>query len=227
RRDLPVATHRKTMPWGARGIVACPGSGEHRAPAMSLGDRFEAVMAAARNGDEEALTVLYRDVNPRLLRFLSARNPREADDLGSEVWLALARQIPAFAGGEAQWLGLVFLVARRCLADDWRRRARRRTDPVDIELLDRPGHSDVEEEALQSAADCAAASFVTANLTGDQADVILLRVLADLDVAQTAKALSKRPGTVRVIQHRALQRLAAKLGTSGAVAPTMMKTEIA
>jgi RNA polymerase sigma-70 factor (ECF subfamily) len=46
-------------------------------------------------------------------------------------------------------------------------------------------------------------------LTPDQADVVLLRVLVGLDVEQVANVLGKRPATVRVLQHKALRRLAA------------------
>ena len=53
-----------------------------------------------------------------------------------------------------------------------------------------------------------AAAAISAALTPDQADVILLRLLAGLDVDQVARILGKRPGTVRVLQHKALRRLA-------------------
>ena len=45
-------------------------------------------------------------------------------------------------------------------------------------------------------------------LPADQADVVLLRVVGGLDVRRVAGVLGKRPGTVRVLQHRALRRLA-------------------
>lgn len=43
----------------------------------------------------------------------------------------------------------------------------------------------------------------------DQAEVVLLRVVAGLSVEQVAKILGKSAGSVRVAQHRALRRLAA------------------
>jgi RNA polymerase sigma-70 factor (ECF subfamily) len=48
-------------------------------------------------------------------------------------------------------------------------------------------------------------------LPRDQAEVVLLRVVAGLDVAQVATITGKRPGTVRVVAHRALRRLARRL----------------
>ena len=48
-------------------------------------------------------------------------------------------------------------------------------------------------------------------LAPTQAEVVFLRVLAGLDVDDVAAILGKTPGAVRVLQHRALQRLREKL----------------
>jgi RNA polymerase sigma-70 factor (ECF subfamily) len=47
----------------------------------------------------------------------------------------------------------------------------------------------------------------------------MLRVVAGMDVAQTASVLGKRPGAVRIATMRGLRRLAANLevGNAGAV----------
>jgi len=179
---------------------------------MTLGDRFAGIMEAARRGDEQAIAALYLDVNPGLLRYLQIREPQEAEDLCSEVWMQLARRLPRFEGNEIQWWGFVFLVARRCLNDHWKRRRRRRTDTVAPEsLADRPDLVDVEASGVLSVATAEAVAFVTSSLTREQADVVLLRVMVGLDVEEVALAIGKRAGTVRVIQHRALRRLAKRL----------------
>ena len=181
---------------------------------MTIGDRFAGIMEAARKGDQQAITALYLDANPVLLRYLRAREPQEAEDLCSEVWIQLARQLPRFEGNERQWWGFLFLVARRSLNDYWKRQRRRRTDPVAPEsLADRPDLADVEASALQSAATDQAVAFVTSSLTPEQADVILLRVVAGLDAEEVGLAIGKRAASVRVIQHRALRRLANCLST--------------
>lgn len=46
-----------------------------------------------------------------------------------------------------------------------------------------------------------------AELTPDQRSVLALRVVADLSVEETAAALGKTPGAVRVLQHRAITAL--------------------
>lgn len=186
---------------------------------MSLGDRFDAVMQQAKRGEAHAIATLYEDVTPSLLRFLGAREPQEAEDLCSETWLHLARLIPGFEGKEREWFGLVFLVARRNLNDHWKRRKRRRTDPVDTAVLAAvQDATDVEARGLDVISSQQAIELVTAALTRDQADVILLRVVAGLGVNEVAEALRKRPSAVRVIQHRALRRLAERIGPSSGFA---------
>lgn len=184
---------------------------------MALGREFPDVMNAARKGDLGAITALYRDVNPRLSRYLRAREPQEADDLASETWLVLARQLKTFSGSEQQWWALVFLVARRRLADHWKKDKRRKTAPVPLEALaEYAGSSDVESEGIGTLGSRDAVDLVVKTLPADQADVILLRVMADLDADVVAEILRKRPGTIRVLQHRALRKLATSLPDSPA-----------
>jgi RNA polymerase sigma-70 factor (ECF subfamily) len=172
---------------------------------------FDAVLAAAQSGAEWAVTVLYRDLNPRLLGYLTAREARAADDLAAEVWLAVAQQLWRFDGGEDAFRAWLFSIARRRLADFRRTGARRATDPVATERLERAGADDTEAVVLEGLAADEAAAFVVSNLPADQAEVVLLRVLGGLDVDQVAHLLGKRPGTVRVLQHRALRRLHGRL----------------
>jgi RNA polymerase sigma-70 factor (ECF subfamily) len=177
--------------------------------------RLRRVAAGGAERRRPAVAVLYRDLHPRLLRYLSAREPRAADDLESEVWLAVAKGIARFAGGEESFRAWVFSIARRRLADFRRTAARRATVPVPNEELDRAGTDDPEAVVLEDLSSSAAAAFVVATLSPDQAEIVLLRVLGGLTVEHVAELLGKRPGTVRVLQHRALRRLHAELVKGG------------
>jgi RNA polymerase sigma-70 factor (ECF subfamily) len=170
---------------------------------------FDELLEAARSGQEAAVTALYRRVTPRLLRYLRARVPDEADDLCSDVWMVLSRRLPEFVGSEGEWWALVFTVSRRAVNDHWKRRGRRRTDAVDAEtFVSMASASDPEADGVASLSSQAAVALVNELLSPDQAEVVLLRVVAGLDVDEVAAILGKRPGTVRVLQHRALKRLA-------------------
>ena len=163
---------------------------------MEGNDDFGALLQAAQNGDDRAVAVLYRDLHPRLFRYLGAREPRAADDLEAEVWLAVAKGIAQFSGGEEPFRAWVFSIARRRLADYRRTAARRATVPVPNEELDRAGTDDPEAVVLEDLSSSAAAAFVVATLSPDQAEIVLLRVIGGLTVDQVAELLGKRPGTV-------------------------------
>lgn len=64
-----------------------------------------------------------------------------------------------------------------------------------------------EETVVSASAGDEAARRIVALLPADQADVILLRVVAGLSVEAVASIVGKRPGTVRVLQSRGLKRL--------------------
>ena len=70
---------------------------------------------------------------------------------------------------------------------------------------------------VTEAAGTDAALALIATLPPDQAEVVLLRVVAGLDVATVAGIVDKQPGNVRVLAHRGLQRLMNRVGvTEGA-----------
>lgn len=179
------------------------------------GERFEAVLAGARAGAEWAVAVLYREFHPRLLRYLRAQEPVEGEDLAAEAWLDAARGLHRFEGDERAFQRWIFTIARRRLID-FRRRKGRSARAVGAlrELVDPPDLEGAGAPVL-AASETQAALARIASLPSDQAEVVLLRVVAGLEVADVARILGKKPGTVRVLQHRALHRLAEQLAREG------------
>ena len=177
---------------------------------MTLGDQFGSVLEAARTGAEWALTALYRDLHADLLRYLRTQEPNEAEDLESQTWLDAAGGLASFNGVEVDFRRWMFTIARRRLIDLRRQQMRRRTDPVaPDELPSRPA-GDVEAEALANLSTEEALAMIAA-LPPEQAEVVLLRVLGGFSAAEVGAMTGRRPGTVRVVQHRALARLARDL----------------
>jgi RNA polymerase sigma-70 factor (ECF subfamily) len=175
---------------------------------MGLGSQFQTVLAAARTGSEWALAALYRDLHPPLLRYLQTQEAREAEDLASEVWLDVAAALERFQGDEASFRRWFFTIARRRLLDWRRRRDRRRTDLVPPSaLVGLEGPQDPERDALEAISTREALARIAA-LPPDEAEVIALRVLAGLDANDVSAITGRSPGAVRVMQHRALKRLA-------------------
>jgi RNA polymerase sigma-70 factor (ECF subfamily) len=177
---------------------------------------FDQVLEAARGGDEQALITLYRSIYPRFVRYAGAVEPGSAEDVAADAWLDVARGLDRFRGDEPAFRGWAFTIARRRLLDLRRTRARRKTEPTDPhELTDTSAVGNVEDEALASLGASWAVGLITSSLSPDQAEVVLLRVIGDLGVDQVASIMDKRPGTIRVLQHRALRRLAETLRREG------------
>lgn len=175
---------------------------------MALGESFETVLAAAQAGEEWAYSILYRELNPRLIRYFASRVPREAEDLAAETWMGAARNVGGFSGDERAFVAWLFTVAHRQLVQHWREQARRPAPQLEPYFRDDAASTDVEGEVLTGIEASEAARAIAAALTPDQAEVILLRILGGLDVDQVARIVGKRPGTVRVLQHKALRKLA-------------------
>jgi len=162
---------------------------------------------AAARGDEGALALVYRELNPRLLRYLRHHAGPVAEDLASEVWLAVAPRLDGYTGTFEQFRALMYAVARRRVVDEYRRKGRtpaRASLDDAVELPDRAGTETVAVERLTAQG---AVEMLVRRLPADQAEIVLLRVLGDLDVEQVAEILGKSPGAVRIAQHRALKRL--------------------
>lgn len=175
--------------------------------------RFDDVIARAGVGDARAVEELFRDLQPRLLRFLHSQESRLADDIAAEVWLAVARGVTSFEGNWDDFRAWVFAIARRRLADHRRTAVRRRTDVVDAETFARLiADNDTEHETLGNISGQQAAALIASVLGAEQAEVLLLRVLGDLDVDQVASIMQRSPNWVRVTQHRATRALASRLG---------------
>ncbi len=176
-----------------------------------LGRSFEAVLVAAVGGDEQAFARLWRDLQPAVLRYLRVVVPDVAEDVASETWLEVVRDLRQFRGTEAGFRAWVFTIARHRALDAQRWYGRRRSVPVAREaLIGWEAPDDPAGEAVE-ALETRAALAIIAQLPHDQAEVVALRVVAGLDVEQVAGVVRKRPGTVRVLSHRGLRRLADRL----------------
>jgi RNA polymerase sigma-70 factor (ECF subfamily) len=176
-----------------------------------LGDDAEltAAVHAAQAGDETAFRTVYRAVHPRLLGYVRTLvGEPDAEDVTSEAWLQIARDLQRFSGDADRFRGWAARIARNRALDHIRMRGRRPAVGGDeTELAGRAAESDTAVEAMEALATDSAFSLI-AQLPQDQAEAVVLRVVVGLDAKSAAETLGKRPGAVRTAAHRGLKRLA-------------------
>lgn len=190
--------------------------GEPRRTHASDGE-LGAAVARAQQGDEGAFAVAYRIVHPGLLGYLRGLVGEDAEDVASDAWLEIARDLARFDGDGAGFRGWTAAIARhRALDHLRRRRVRPRAAALDEEdVLGLAGPLDTYEQALESLSTARALGLVR-TLPPDQAEAVLLRVVVGLDAPAAARVLGKRPGAVRTAAYRGLKRLAERLAATGA-----------
>ena len=198
---------------GAAGSAGTPGVTDRAEAGADLGG----AVGRAQQGDAEAFRLLYRDIQPRLLRYLHATAGQDAEDIASETWLQVTRDLPGFTGSYDGFRGWVATIARHRALDHLRRNTRK---PPAIalpaeDLAAWPTTADTAQTALDAVATGHAVALI-ATLPPDQAEAVLLRAILGVDAITAGQVLGKRPGAIRTAAHRGLKTLHKKLeGTRG------------
>ncbi|MER6789066.1 RNA polymerase sigma factor [Streptomyces sp. NPDC000658] len=193
------------------------GQGGKPGRAHAYDGELGAAVTRAQDGDEAAFAVAYRIVQPGLLGYLRGIVGDDAEDVASDAWLEIARDLGRFRGDGAGFRGWTATIARHRALDHLRRlRVRPRSAGLDQDaVLDLPAPQSTYDQVLESLSTAQALERVR-GLPRDQAEAVLLRVVVGLDGPAAARVLGKRPGAVRTAAHRGLKRLARELGVSGA-----------
>jgi len=193
---------------GAAGSAVPPGATDRAGAGLDLAN----AVGRAQQGDAEAFRLLYRDIQPRLLRYLHALAGQDAEDIASETWLQVTRDLPGFSGTYDGFRGWVATIARHRALDHLRKNARRPPAlalPAE-DLAAWPAAEDTAASALDAVATGNAVALI-ATLPPDQAEAVLLRAVLGLDAATAGHVLGKRAGAVRTAAHRGLKTLHKKL----------------
>lgn len=165
------------------------------------------IVDAARAGDEAALAELYNLYFPRVYRYILARmgNPYDAEDLTEEVFLRVLDAIERFQWREAPFSAWLFRIAHNAVISQRRKEgARGRSSPLSEAL---PVDSQGPEEMVENRLALNEIMRAAETLPEAQRRVIGFRFAAGLSVAETARAMGKGEGNVKVIQHKAIAKL--------------------
>jgi RNA polymerase sigma-70 factor (ECF subfamily) len=180
---------------------------------------LSAAIEGARAGHDADFATIYRDIHPGLLRYLWTLVGDECEDVASEAWAHVCRDLRRFTGDSNGFRAWVATIGRNRALDQLRAKSRRPADVVPPEQLrDRPSAHDTEALAAEALSTAAAVSLIS-SLPADQAEAVMLRAVMGLDAKAAGQVLGKRPGAVRTASYRGLKTLSAHLQPARANGP--------
>ena len=196
-----------------------PGGGSHTGLPLDVERELVRRMQAQ---DPDAFGAIYESYLPRLYRYclVRLRNPIEAEDAAEDIFVRVLSSIDRFTwrpmgASRSPFAAWIFRIAHNHLVSIYRRAAvRPGLDPLSETIADEQRGP---EELAERRSEIDEAFEAVALLPEAQRDVVLLRFGSGLSVAETAAALNKTQGNVKVLQHKGVRRLREILGDEGRV----------
>ena len=166
----------------------------------------ESIVRRAKEHDQAALTRLYEENFDKIYRYTVLRigDRTEAEDITQQVFTNALKSISSYKFKGAPFSAWLFRIAHNLIVDRARKKAKQYTVPLN-DSLTKGGEVPVKqtEDKLQ------AEELVTMlrKLTGAQQEVISLRFVAEMPIAQVAMAMGKSEGAIKALQHSAIVAL--------------------
>ena len=170
----------------------------------------ERVIRAAQKGDREAFASLYEAHVDRVYHYLLRRmgQPADAEDVTAEVFIRAMKALKSFEFRGVPFVAWLLRIAHNTAVNHMKKQTRRQEVP----LLDNlPDVNDPSELALNQVAS-EEVSRAMQGLTALQRQVITLRYMAQLSIAETAAKMERTEGAIKFLQHSAIRALQRTLG---------------
>jgi RNA polymerase sigma-70 factor (ECF subfamily) len=170
-------------------------------------DKELELIRRAQQGDKPAIGELYRLHVDVIYRYVwtRVRDDSVAEDLTAQVFLKALEGLPTYQPSGKPFLAWLYRIAYARIVDHWRKQERRVEVPLDEAL---PTKEPRPEDLLEYEADWVTAIDLLAQLTDDQQDVVILRFIGEMSLADVAETLGKTVGATKAVQYRALATLA-------------------
>ncbi|MFE7800128.1 sigma-70 family RNA polymerase sigma factor [Nocardia sp. NPDC057440] len=204
-------------------IAALSKTRGHNSPAFSESRRISAELdtwiGPAAAGDRQAVTEIVRLVHPLVRRYCGARLGNTshlhvtADDVVQEILMATVNAIPRYRDQGKSFLAFVYGIAANKVADAFRRSQMHPSYPV-ADVPDTVSTAAGPEEWALASERRDVTRELMKILAPAHREVLVMRIVLGWSAAQTAEAIGTSPGVVRVMQHRALNKLRAELAAA-------------
>jgi RNA polymerase sigma-70 factor (ECF subfamily) len=165
------------------------------------------LISTAKKGDRDAFGQLYGHYHPAIYRFVAAKVSfrHEAEDITHEVFLKAWKSLPSYKEKGFPFSSWLYRIARNRVIDHYRTKK----NDSDIENVSDEFVKIVDdiEESIDHLIDFERVREKLSQLSSDQQDVLILKFVEDMEIAEIASILKKKEGAIRIIQHRALNKL--------------------
>lgn len=168
------------------------------------------LLVRAQQGDEAAIGELYQQHSVRIFRYLYYRlgDQQAAEDLTSEVFIRLIHSLPSYRPQNGSIQAWLFQVARNLVVDHHRYMAYRNHAALHENLVE--GGEDPASLADRSL-NSERLRRALAQLTTEQREVVILRFVVGMPIAEVAQLVQKSEDAVKGLQRRGLMALRAIL----------------
>jgi RNA polymerase sigma-70 factor (ECF subfamily) len=177
-------------------------------------DTDRAAVEVAKH-DPQAFETLYRKYVAQIysLALYETRDPHAAEDITESVFLKALSALPQFReqgiGDGSTFRVWLYAIARNVIANERRSARRHPQEPIEYALdLRAPDDPAAAVEARQQAQDV---WDVVMELPEDRRQALVLRLVNELSAREIGEIMGKSEGAVRVLIHRALTTVRARL----------------
>ncbi len=160
----------------------------------------------AQNGDANVIGAIYERYHLSIYRYLYYRlgDRQAAEDLTSDVFLRMIRSIPAYRPRSVTFQAWLFQIARNIAIDHYRKMKFRNHVELEEHMTD---HDDSLDASVDRNLTSEHLKEALARLTEDQRDVLVMRFVANMPIAQVAQTLHKSEDAIKSLQRRGLLAL--------------------
>jgi RNA polymerase sigma-70 factor (ECF subfamily) len=167
----------------------------------------QALLDRASRADPAALGALYDQYSPRIYTYVYHRvgHAEVAEDLTGQVFMRMLEAVRSGRTWRTSFSGWLYRIAHNLVIDYYRRRGR--ASFVDLDDVD-PVRSEADPlGAIEAKLDSERLQSALSRLTDEQAEVITLRFLEGLSIAEVATIMNKNEGAIKALQYRAVMAL--------------------
>jgi len=159
--------------------------------------------------DPEAYANLYDLYVEKIYRFVlfKVSSREEAEDITSDIFLKVWKYLIQKEGKDIESIsGLLYRTARNAIIDHYRQRAKKQTCSIEG-VEDTLSDNEQGRKVIELRQDADALLLAVRLLKQEYQEVILLRYIDEMSIAEIAAILGKKRTNIRVTLHRATKKL--------------------